>query len=109
MDKKFFRWIFWLYSIVLFILSVVPLSPTIGGSDKIKHFLAFFIFVILLRLSWKIKFWQSIAIALFFGGLIEVVQAFIPYRSCDILDFTADAIGAFLGSISLIAFKIFKS
>jgi len=60
--------------------------------------LAFFLFAILLRFSHRITFFQGIVFSIAFGGFIELIQAFIPYRSCELLDLGADGIGAILGS-----------
>jgi VanZ family protein len=40
-----------------------------------------------------------------YAGLIEVVQAFIPHRSCSWLDMVADGIGIFLALSGLYAIK----
>ncbi|HDD43241.1 MAG TPA: VanZ family protein, partial [Candidatus Desulfofervidus auxilii] len=48
---------------------------------------------------------QGIIITIAFGGFIELIQAFIPYRSCDILDLTADGIGGILGSFFMLQIK----
>jgi VanZ family protein len=83
------------------LLSIIPTSSHIGESDKLNHFLAFFLFAILLRFSYGVTFFQGIVLSIAFGGFIELIQAFIPYRSCEFLDLGADGLGAILGSILL--------
>ncbi|GAB6077202.1 VanZ family protein [Desulfurobacterium crinifex] len=92
------RLFFYLYSIILTVLSVIPASPQIGKTDKLNHFLAFFLFVILLRSSYKVTSLQGIILSITFGAVIEIIQLFIPYRSGEVLDLVADGIGAILGS-----------
>ncbi len=104
-SPKFWRYLFILYSAIILIISIIPTSSAVGGYDKLKHFLAFFLFVILLRYSWKINFLVSIIITVAFGGFIELIQAFIPYRSCDILDLAADGVGGVLGSFLMLHIK----
>lgn len=41
---------------------------------------------------------RSAALATFFGGLLEVWQAALPYRFADPFDFLADAVGAVLAA-----------
>jgi len=105
MNKNWIRYFFFIYSAIILILSIIPTYSVVEGSDKLKHFLAFFLFVILLRYSWKINFLQVIIINIAFGGFIELIQAFIPYRSCNILDLTADGIGGILGSFFMLQMK----
>lgn len=39
---------------------------------------------------------KSFILAAIAGGIIEIVQSFIPYRSCDIYDWLADLAGSLL-------------
>jgi VanZ family protein len=38
------------------------------------------------------------------GALLELWQAFLPYRSAELLDWVADALGAALAALLLVAF-----
>ena len=42
-------------------------------------------------------FWGSLLLPVLMGGLIEIVQIFLPYRSGDWWDFFYDAVGALAG------------
>ncbi len=70
--------------------------------DKLGHFIAFFIFGILLRLTTSHSRYPSIRdnamlvtlmIGIGYGALDEVHQMFVLYRSPSIYDFVADATG----------------
>ena len=63
------------------------------GRDKLMHFVAFAGFALLGLAAWP-RNAKSIIVTLFVYGLaIELAQAFVPYRSGDILDWCANAIG----------------
>jgi VanZ family protein len=73
--------------------------------DKIMHFWAFgyltgaFAVVYARWTTWL----RTAGIMFAYGGMIEVVQAFIPYRSCSLLDIVADGIGISLALSGLYA------
>jgi VanZ family protein len=88
-----------------------PAFTEFGISDKVNHFLAYFILAFMVNLAiivqekypWlkknssiKILFIVSI-----YAVLDEVHQAFIPGRSCEFLDWVADFAGAALGIVVL--------
>jgi VanZ family protein len=81
--------------------------PSFQLGDKTLHFLAFFLYGLGFSLFYQLKrpIWvKSIFISLSVGGLIEVMQYFIPWRSSEWLDLAADLIG---GMISIpIAYAI---
>ena len=110
-----------LYWILLLIATSLPAKdmPPVGIYDKIEHFGGFFILSVLLSLSFlyqnkyplfKKYFWLSgFLLVCLYAGLDEIHQLFIPGRDCDILDWTADAIGALIGVILvLFLLKLFK-
>jgi len=110
-----------LYWILLLIATSLPSKdlPSIGVYDKFEHFGAFFGLSVLLSLTFmyqnkypllKKYFWLSAFLFIcFYGFLDEIHQLFIPGRECDILDWTADAIGAFIGvMLVLLLLKLFK-
>ncbi len=39
-------------------------------------------------------------VPILFGGLVEILQKYVPGRSCDILDFTANSIGVILAYVT---------
>jgi len=73
--------------------------PDLGNNrDKYLHVLIFILFASLWRLAgWSVG--RVVAVGIFYAGLIEVVQAFVPAinRSGDWLDFAADGLGVILG------------
>ena len=100
-----------LYWILILILTSLPGVdvPNIQISDKIEHLLAYGGLGFLLNLSLRIqnKFpivkkypaWFTILIVSSYGALDELHQLFIPGRTCDILDWSADTIGVIIGVI----------
>ena len=66
-----------------------------GNHDKYTHLLAFgyltgaFSIVYSRQTTWL----RTAGIMIAYGGVIEIVQAFLPYRSCSWLDIVADGIG----------------
>lgn len=99
MRARLAGWAFAAYAAALFVVAVLPLSgPVVGGGDKLHHLVGFLVFALLLgwarpRLGW-LAAW---GIATLYGGSIELVQLFLPWRSAEWLDLGADALGAALG------------
>lgn len=101
------------YWILLFTLTSLPSTtvPSVGVSDKIEHFLAYFGLSFLLNLTLlfqkKSRLLKNNALlfTLFFvilyGIADEVHQLLIPGRSCEWLDFLADSVGGILGVLFL--------
>lgn len=87
---------------------------SIGGQDKVVHFIMFFPYSFLVygSLGKRIESgWRSLfqIILIFLSGcvvaaLTEIVQIYIPYRGGDFLDFRADILS--IGISSLIVFII---
>jgi VanZ family protein len=76
--------------------------------DKLEHFIIFFVFGILLRLTASHSRYPSIRdnamlvtlmIGIGYGALDEVHQMLVPYRSPSIYDFIADAAGIIASQI----------
>lgn len=83
------------------------LVPEFDWSDKVGHLLAFgFIQITHARAAefiWDPErsrrlVWGAAASATILGGLLEVWQAFLPYRTAEFLDLVADALGAVLAA-----------
>ncbi|MGB8317125.1 MAG: VanZ family protein [Ignavibacteriaceae bacterium] len=103
-----------IYWLVLLVLTTLPGKelPKTGINDKIEHFTAYFLLGILLSLTLlfqnkfsKIKKYFTLFTGLIIGlyaALDEIHQLFIPGRNCDILDWTADMIGASIGILVII-------
>ncbi|NTV99096.1 MAG: VanZ family protein [Chlorobiaceae bacterium] len=73
---------------------ILPFS----NGDKILHLLAFFTLAILDDFAFPGRGFglRKILPLVFYGILIEIIQIFLPYRSCDITDFLADCSGLVL-------------
>ena len=92
------------YHITLIALSIIPLSiiyPTSGpaadermlnGADIPLHFIAYFTLTILWRQAF-LNSWESASVAVFTGGVLEIVQSVIPWRSFSVLDFLSNVVG----------------
>ncbi|MFZ0455315.1 MAG: VanZ family protein [Ignavibacteriaceae bacterium] len=103
-----------IYWLVLLVLTTLPGKelPKTGINDKIEHFTAYFLLGILLSLTLlfqnkfsKIKKYFTLFTGLIIGlyaALDEIHQLFVPGRNCDILDWTADMIGASIGILVII-------
>lgn len=84
------------------------------AKDKIAHFMMFIPFPVLASLSFYrgggtpkklILFVAGILVAgLLLAGTTELVQGTLGYRSGDIDDFRADALGLFTGSVSVVVY-----
>lgn len=98
-----------LYWVILFTLTTIPTDsiPKVGGSDKIKHFGAFFILSVLLNLTLKVQNKYrllfnkaalfTVLIVAIYGMIDEIHQIFIPGRFGEFYDWLADFIGAVTG------------
>jgi VanZ family protein len=99
------------------VLGVVPTQSTIhtvsGGRDDLAtsagHFAAYVVLAFVLAVAlddWRISrraLLGAAALAIGLGGAIELVQAPLPYRDCQLADALLDAAGATLG---LAAFSV---
>ena len=78
----------------------------IPNVDKPVHFLMYAVFTVAIladrtvfqkrKIGWWFLFAPLIAMA--YGGLMEVVQHFLYWRSCSVYDFLANDIGATIGT-----------
>ena len=96
---KFFAVLFVLAIVVISILALLPQdqAPQLHWSDKLNHLFAFMVLAFLLRMGFRISYFQSLALLIGYGMLIEVAQYFTPDRSAEWADVGADAMGSFLG------------
>jgi len=88
-----------IYIITIFLLSLVKvpdISSPISHSDKIIHFLMYFILV-----GWFVQLYENRQIrlfvllcAIFLGLFIELLQGMTSYRNFDYYDGIANSIGA---------------
>lgn len=98
-----------IYWIILFTATSIPIDqlPSLGLSDKINHFVAFFFLAVLLFLTLKYQrknnylFDKASLIAfivsLIYGAIDEIHQMWIPGRYAEVLDWLADGFGALAG------------
>ena len=94
------------YALLVFILSVAPISPgvSIPHLDKVAHLCEYLVFAYLLvqaiRATWHGEraylLWAWIY-ATSYGLLMELVQIMVPWRSAELGDALANALGAALG------------
>jgi len=97
------------WAVLITIVSSIPnlSTPRLGITfvDKLAHFLEYAVLGFLTARAvrgfrddpWSI-FWISSAIAALFGVLDETHQLFVPGRSMEFLDMTADILGSVLAS-----------
>jgi VanZ family protein len=98
-STAFWRWPFWTCVIAVLALSLLPNAtelPTTGW-DKSNHFIAFITLAILGLQAYPTRSGVLFVGLLLFGGLIEILQSFTPYRSAEWADWIADGIGTLVG------------
>ena len=77
------------------LLSPAPIT-SVDISDKLVHFLVFGLLALSLDWGWyqRGSYWLFRALPLIvYGGLIEIIQYFVPGRSMSFADWLADAAG----------------
>jgi VanZ family protein len=88
----------------------LPKPPGALGFDKFEHFAAYGCLAFLaarairhIRQLWKplTVVLTAVAIAAAFGATDEFHQRFVPNRTCDVFDWTADLTGAIIGAVLL--------
>ncbi|QDP00804.1 VanZ family protein [Thalassotalea sp. PS06] len=85
---------------IILLLSLYPLQalPTVPGTDKTHHFLAYFALVMPMALR-KPSYWPVVVLAfVLIGGGIELLQPFVN-RYGEWLDLTANTSGVICGFI----------
>ena len=97
----------WRIALVLLVLvvtwlAVVPMPPRAltTGWDKLNHASAFGALALTARLAFplgRIAAWRIVIALIAYGGLIEIVQLFVPGRDSDWADLLADSIGVGIG------------
>jgi len=88
--------------VVISYLAVIPAPPREidTGWDKLNHVMAFTALALAGRFGFpgSLRRWAALVLALIaFGGLIEVVQYFIPGRDSEWADLLADTVGIVAG------------
>jgi VanZ family protein len=92
-----------LYVLAIFVVGSLPGGPEVvrNVSDKLQHAAGFGLLALLWCRALR-KRWPSPARAAFggfvvsvaVGGALEIWQALLTYRTCEFLDWVADAVGA---------------
>ena len=95
------HWLFWPGVVLITWGELTPNPPDLGGIfvwDKMEHFTAYFGLASMATLMMGLKPWLAWAFLgiILFGGALEILQGYTG-RDPDILDFTANSIGAFAG------------
>jgi VanZ family protein len=98
------------YVLLIFALSSIPSlrapGPDFLPKDKIAHFVEYFILGVLVfkNIGWSVSrtryatFGFLVAVCVSVAAMDEIYQSFIPGREMSILDWSADAFGAAVGS-----------
>jgi VanZ family protein len=98
------------YVLLIFGVSSIPSlkAPTseFVSTDKIAHFVEYFVLGLLLfrGVGWNVTrsrpatFGFLVAVAVSIGAMDEIYQSFVPGREMSILDWSADALGAAAGT-----------
>ncbi|MGE0326425.1 MAG: VanZ family protein [Polyangiaceae bacterium] len=97
------------YALGILVLGVIPMGPlplptTFVPQDKLMHAAVFSGFTVLVFWATPRRLRRAIGaavIATAFGGLLELLQALVPYRSADWFDLLADAVGAAIAALLL--------
>ncbi|MCR5613710.1 MAG: VanZ family protein [Treponema sp.] len=113
--KKILKWIPALIIVcVSWYLSGMPKIrhlPTFRNADKVIHFLCFGALSFWVAFACNIKtykkIWLPTLIVSVYGIIDEIHQCFTPGRSCSVLDWCADTVGAVVGAV-LFVFVIKK-
>ncbi len=106
MNTKMLKVIFWLYTALILYFSFSPWVIQTPVSDKINHFVAFFIYVIFLKESYNTSYWGSFFYSAFLSFFIEFVQYFLPYRASEYGDILADLLGITSGIFMYFVIKL---
>ena len=80
-------------------LALAPAPPPMltTGWDKLNHGLAFSTLAVVATMAFAAAWWRIGAALLAYGGLIEILQAFIPPREADLADLLTDGLGIAFG------------
>ena len=95
--ERVFKFATILYTILIIFFAVIPSSSQVESNDKLIHFFVFFLWVILLRYSFKTGYWAMFFYSLGFSIFIEVIQYPLPYRTAEYGDIVADLFGTLCG------------
>lgn len=102
-------WLAFGYALAIFVMGSLPSGPASTQliSDKVLHFVGFGLLAWLwcralsklrpgVALRWVLL--GGFAVSVLIGGALELWQAVLSYRTCEFLDWVADALGAAVGA-----------
>lgn len=98
-NRQALKVLFIVLSLLGLVLALLPShsTPPFPHFDKLMHAAALFGFAALLDMASLRSFWRwKVPVLLGYGILIEVAQAFTPWRSVSLGDVVADAAGILL-------------
>ena len=117
--RKFLTWLpAILWAATIFFLSAQPtlpeIAPNISNFDKVEHFGAYGLLGLLVAdalrrgnaLTLPKTALLAILITLAYGASDEFHQRFVPNRSCDVWDWTADTVG---GALAVVIYAAYES
>lgn len=120
--KKFVRYhvppLVW--AAIIFVESSIPghaFPRTPIGSDKLVHVAMFFVLAWLLHRAFthqpselvsKMSLYLTQVVTMLYGFSDELHQLFVPGRTADMYDVTADAMGGFLFILVFLIFHLFR-
>ncbi|MFM7295268.1 MAG: VanZ family protein [Burkholderiales bacterium] len=87
----------------VWLFSLMPVTPTIPGGDKLHHLLAYAGLMLMWRLAIPAATVRTqatlAALIMLMGIAIEFAQALTPHRTFEWADAAANAVGVFIGWI----------
>jgi len=117
--RKFLVWLpAMLWAATIFLLSAQPtlpeIAPGISNFDKVEHFGAYGLLGLLVALALRRTDARTlpksavlaILITSAYGASDEFHQRFVPNRSCDVWDWTADTVG---GALAIVVYAAYES
>lgn len=115
-SRVLWSWVAASYALGILVLGLIPMGPlplptTFVPQDKLMHACVFAGLTFLLSplLSRAPRgAWAALG-ATAFGGLLELLQALVPYRSADWFDLLADAVGAAFAALVIGAISRVRS
>jgi len=96
---------------VIVVFGVIPTQQIVSAtapdhevaSTLAGHFMEYFILAVLISVAWGDRSGRTrgvavaLTLAVSLGAMIELVQAFLPYRDCQAIDVLVNAAGAACG------------
>ena len=101
------RPLFYGYLLAVMALATYPLRQPVGSpNDKVNHIAAFAVYYLFGRWAYpEARPYRLLLSGLAYGALIELIQLFIPYRSCELGDLLADAAGLAIAWAAVLSYQ----